>query len=35
MQLQVFETVLQRDGSECVTDLETTFQSGEVDLSGL
>lgn len=33
-QLQVFETVMQRDISECVTDMETTFQSSEVDLSG-
>eukprot|EP00602_Paraphysomonas_sp_CaronLab_P002468 CAMPEP_0185037280 /NCGR_PEP_ID=MMETSP1103-20130426/31445_1 /TAXON_ID=36769 /ORGANISM="Paraphysomonas bandaiensis, Strain Caron Lab Isolate" /LENGTH=549 /DNA_ID=CAMNT_0027575185 /DNA_START=91 /DNA_END=1737 /DNA_ORIENTATION=+ len=32
-QLQVFETVMQRDIAECVTDLETTFQSTEVDLS--
>ncbi len=33
-QLQVFETVMQRDIAECVTDMETTFQSTEVDLSG-
>lgn len=33
-QLQVFETVMQRDVAECVTDMETTFQSAEVDLSG-
>jgi len=32
-QLQVFETVMQRDIAECVTDMETTFQSTEVDLS--
>lgn len=32
-QLQIFETVMQRDVAECVTDLETTFQSAEVDLS--
>jgi len=32
-QLQVFETVLQRDVSECITDLENTFDSTEVDLS--
>lgn len=25
---------MQRDISECVTDMETTFQSSEVDLSG-
>jgi hypothetical protein len=34
-QLQVFETVMQRDVAECVTDMETTFQSAEVDLSGV
>lgn len=33
-QLQVFETVMQRDVAECVTDMETTFHSAEVDLSG-
>lgn len=32
-QLQVFETVLQRDVAECITDLENTFDSTEVDLS--